>query len=81
MTQNLQAYSPVAQLMRKRSWAYRRAETVGKALERLEGTKEWFNVYKRWTMYLQTVANLTLAIDAVRLAESKEVKVLGRLAT
>ena len=69
--------TPIVLLTRKRAWAFRRAETVGKALERLEGKKEWFNVYKRWQMYLGTVAQLTLAIEAVRAVESKEVKVLG----
>ena len=68
--------TPITILTRKRAWAFRRAETVGRALERLEGKKEWLNVYNRWRMYLQTVAQLTLAIDAVRLAEEKETRVL-----
>ena len=68
---------PLLLLTKKRDWAYRRAETVGKALDRLEGTKEWRNAYNRWRLYLQTVANLTLAIDHLRQAEGKEVRVLG----
>jgi hypothetical protein len=68
--------TPITTLTRKRAWAFRRAETVGKALERLEGKKEWLNVYNRWRMYLQTAAQLTLAIDAVRREEEKETRVL-----
>ena len=68
---------PLLLLTKKRDWAYRRAETVGRALERLEGTKEWHNAYKRWQLYLQTVANLTLAIDQLRQMEGKEVRALG----
>ena len=75
MTQN----PSITLLTRKRAWAFRRAETVGNALGRLEGNPEWFNAYRRWKMYLQTVANLTLAIDAVRLAQEKEVRVPGSL--
>lgn len=77
MTHNPQSYSPVRALVKKRAWAFRRAEMVGKALERLEGKKEWNNVYNRWRMYLQTVAQLTLAIDAVRREEEKQIRVLG----
>jgi hypothetical protein len=72
---------PITILTRKRAWAFRRAETVGKALERLEGTKEYPNVLQRHRMYLQSVASLTLAIEAVRMVEEKEVRVLGSLAT
>ena len=77
MTQTLKIFSPVALLVRKRANALRRAETVGNALERLVATREYPNVFKRHKMLLQSVANLTLAIEAVRLAESREVKVLG----
>lgn len=68
-------------LTRKRGNALRRAETAGRALERLEGTKEYRNVLMRRNNYLGTVAKLTLAIEAVRSVEGKEVKVLGGLAT
>jgi hypothetical protein len=77
VTQTLKIFSPVALLGRKRANALRRAETVGNALERLVATREYPNVFKRHKMLLQSVANLTLAIEAVRLAESREVKVLG----
>ncbi len=79
VTQNLQTLSTISILTKKRGNALRRAETTGKALDRLEGTKEYPNVVLRHKMYLQSVANLTLAIDAVRLAESREVKVFGSL--
>ena len=68
---------PLIILTKKRAWAFRRAETVGKALDRLEGKKEWLNAYNRWRMYLQTVAELTLAIEAVRAAEGKTIRPLG----
>jgi hypothetical protein len=77
VTQPFQTLSPVAVLIRKRNNALRRAETVGKALERLVATKEYPNVFLRHKRYLQSVQNLTLAIEAVRLAEQKEVRVLG----
>ena len=72
----------IAFLIRKRDNALRRAEMVGRALERFDRPKEhrkWINAYHRRRLYLNTVANLTLAIEAVRLAESKEVKVFGSL--
>lgn len=81
MTQHLQTFSPVSLLVRKRANALRRVETVEKALERLVATREYPNVFRRHKMLLQSVANLTLAIEAVRAVEGKEVKVLGRLAT
>jgi hypothetical protein len=68
-------------LLRKRAHALRRAETVGRAVDRLEGTKEELAVKNRYREYLQTVANLTLAIDQLRASEGKEVRVLGSLAT
>ena len=55
----------------------RRADMVERALNRLEGGREWNNVQKRWRMYLHTVAQLTLAIDAVRREEEKQIRVLG----
>lgn len=79
MTQNLQSLSTISILLKKRGNALRRSETVGKALERLEGKKEYPNVLLRHKRYLQSVANLTLAIEAVRLAEEKPVRVLGSL--
>jgi len=76
-----QTLNPLTPLLRKRGNALRRAETVGKALDRLEGTKEYPNVLKRHRMYLASVAALTLSIDQLRQAEGKEVRVLGGLAT
>lgn len=72
-----QTCSPLLTLTRKRAHALRRAETVGKALDRLEGTKEYLNVKNRYRNYLQMVANLTLAIDHLRAVEGKEVRVVG----
>ena len=79
MTQNFQTLSTVSILLKKRGNALRRAEMVGRSLERLVATKEYPNVLLRHRMYLQSVANLTLAIDAVRLAEEREVKVFESL--
>jgi hypothetical protein len=73
-----QTHNPLLILMKRRSHALRRAETVGKAVDRLESTKEYQNVRKRYRNYLQTVANLTLAIDTLRQAEGKEVRALGQ---
>lgn len=68
---------PVAILVRKRAWAMRRAETAEKALIRLVGNAEYWNVFKRRNKYLQTVADLTLAIDALRRVEGKPVRLFG----
>ena len=73
-----QTHNPLLVLTKRRANALRRAETVGKALDRLEGTKEYFNVKNRYWNYLQTVANLTLAIDHLRSIEGKEVRVVGK---
>jgi hypothetical protein len=72
---------PLAVLVRKRGHELRRAEMTGRALERLEGTPEYWSAFNRHQRYLASVANLTLAIEAVRREEGKEVKVLGSLAT
>jgi hypothetical protein len=69
--------NPILLLSKRRANALRRAETIAKALDRLEGTKEYLNIKKRYRNYLQTVANLTLAIDHLRSVEGKEVRVLG----
>lgn len=55
----------------------RRAETAEKALIRLVGNREYNNVFKRRNKYLQTVADLTLAIDALRRVEGKPVRLFG----
>jgi hypothetical protein len=68
---------PLAVLVRKRSHELRRAEMTHRALERLEGTPEYWDAFNRHQQYLASVANLTLAIEAVRSVEGKEVKVLG----
>ena len=73
----LNSLSPLSILLKKRGNALRRSETVGKALDRLEGKKEYQNVLKRHRMYLASVAALTLSIDTLRQAEGKEVRVLG----
>ena len=72
MTQN-----PIQTLARKRAHALRRAETVSRALDRLEGSREYWNVLKRRNNYLGTVAKLTLAIDHLRSVEGKEIRALG----
>jgi hypothetical protein len=73
--------SPLAILVRKRGHELRRAETTGRALERLEGTEEYADAFKRHQRYLASVVALTLSIDQLRQAEGKEVRVLGSLAT
>jgi hypothetical protein len=69
-------HKPLLILTKKRAHALRRAETCAKALDRLIGHREYLNVRNRYRNYLQTVANLTLAIDTLRQAEGKEVRVL-----
>jgi hypothetical protein len=71
--------SPLAILVRKRGHELRRAETTGRALERLEGTEEYADAFNRHQRYLASVAALTLSIDQLRQAEGKEVKAFGSL--
>lgn len=71
--------SPLAILIKKRGQELRRAEMVGRALERLEGTSEYADAFNRHQRYLASVAALTLSIDLLRQAEGKEVRVLGSL--
>jgi len=73
--------STISILTKKRGNALRRAEMVGRALERLTDHRQWINAYHRRRQYLSTVARLTLAIEAVRLVEEKQVRVLDSLAT
>jgi nitric oxide reductase activation protein len=72
---------PLTILVGRQRNTLRRVETIGKALIRLEGKKVYWEVFNRHRRYLASLANLTLAIEAVRREEGKEVKVLGRLAT
>lgn len=69
---------PIIILQKRRANVLRRAETCAKALDRLIGHREYLNVRNRYRNYLQTVANLTLAIDTLRQAEGKEVRALGQ---
>lgn len=69
--------STISILTKKRANTMRRVEVADRALERLKDTKERGHVYWRRQHYLGYVARLTLQIEALRLAESKEVKVLG----
>jgi hypothetical protein len=69
--------NPLTILVGKQRNTLRRVETIGKALIRLEGTKVYWDVYNRHQRYLASLASLTLAIEAMRREEGKDVKVLG----
>lgn len=69
--------SPLDVLLKNRANTLRRVETTGRALERLEGTGKYWDAFTRHQKYLASLANLTLAIEAVRTVEEKEVRVLG----
>jgi hypothetical protein len=73
--------SPLDVLLKTRAKTLRRVDMLGKALERLEGKKDYPDVFERHQRYLASLAEQTLAIEAVRSVEGKEVKVLGSLAT
>jgi hypothetical protein len=69
--------SPLAILLKTRAKTQRRVDMLDKALERLEGKKDYADAFERHQRYLAALAEQTLAIEAVRLAESREVKVFG----
>ena len=73
--------STISVLVKKRVNTLRRAEVAERALDRIKDTKERGHIYWRRQFYLGYVAKLTLQIEALRLAEQKEVRVLGSLAT
>jgi hypothetical protein len=69
--------SPLNVLLKTRAKTLKRVDMLGKALERLEGKKDYADAFERHQRYLAALAEQTLAIEAVRLAGSREVKVLG----
>jgi hypothetical protein len=71
--------SPLHILLKTRAKTQRQVDMLGKALERLEGKKDYADVFTRHQRYLAALAEQTLAIEAVRLLEGKEVKVFGSL--
>ncbi|HWX14336.1 MAG TPA: helix-turn-helix transcriptional regulator [Methylocella sp.] len=71
--------SPLAILLKTRAKTQRQVDMLGRALERLEGKKDYADAFERHQRYLAALAEQTLAIEAVRLAESREVKVFGSL--
>ena len=73
--------SPLAILLKTRAKTQRQVDMLGKALERLEGKKDYPDAFARHQQYLAALAEQTLAIEAVRMAQEKEVRVLGSLAT
>jgi hypothetical protein len=68
-------------LLKTRAKTQRQVDMLGKALERLEGKKDYPDAFARHQQYLAALAEQTLAIEAVRMAQEKEVRVLGSLAT
>ena len=73
--------SPLAILLKTRAKTQRQVDMLGKALERLEGKKDYADAFERHQRYLAALAEQTLAIEAVRSLEGKEVKVFGSLGT
>lgn len=69
--------SPLAILLKTRAKTQRQVDMLGKALERLEGKKDYPDAFARHQQYLAALAEQTLAIEAVRMAQEKEVRVLG----
>src|ERR1700722_4375854 len=67
--------SPLDILLKTRAKTMKRVDMLGKALERLEGKKDYADAFERHQRYLAALAEQTLAIEAVRLAGSREVKV------